>query len=103
MLKGTAIISGYAEMINNGLVHLSNNKNEIILTVEDNGRGIPEPEKERIFERFYRVNKSSSRDSGGTGLGLSIVKHGVNLLGGNIELESKLGEGTLIKVRIPKI
>lgn len=69
-----------------------------ILVVTDTGIGIPESDKDRVFERFYRVDKSRSRDTGGTGLGLAIVKHIVELHNGKIELESKLGEGTKIKI-----
>ncbi len=69
-----------------------------ILLVKDTGIGIPESDKDRVFERFYRVDKSRSRDTGGTGLGLAIVKHIVELHGGKIELESKLGEGTTVKI-----
>ena len=71
------------------------------LRVTDTGIGIPESEQERIFERFYRVDKSHSRTTGGTGLGLSIVKHGVLLHGGLIRLESRMGEGTRIEVFFP--
>lgn len=69
-----------------------------ILVVKDTGIGIPEEDKDRIFERFYRVDKSRSRETGGTGLGLAIVKHIVDLHGGTIELDSTLGVGTCIKI-----
>ena len=62
--------------------------------VADNGIGIPNADQGRIFERFYRVNKSHSKEVGGTGLGLSIVKHGMAVHGGQVELHSVLGEGT---------
>lgn len=74
---------------------------ELVLTVEDTGVGIPEDAKQRIFERFYRVDKGRSKKVGGTGLGLSIVKHIVNYYEGSIEVESKLGEGTRFTVRLP--
>ena len=69
-----------------------------VLVVEDTGIGIPYQEQHRVFERFYRVDKSHSKAIGGTGLGLSIVKHGVLTLGGDIQLESQEGKGTRITV-----
>ncbi len=75
--------------------------NHAVIKVADTGIGIAAEEQPRVFERFYRVDKSHSRIIGGTGLGLSIVKHGVQLHHGEIELESQLGRGTTITVRIP--
>ena len=72
-----------------------------VVEVSDNGIGIPEADKERIFERFYRVNKSHSKEVGGTGLGLSIVKHGMALHYGKIVLESEEGKGTCMKLYFP--
>ena len=72
------------------------------IIVKDSGIGIAHVHQDRIFERFYRVDKSHSKEVGGTGLGLSIVKHDVNYLDGSIEIESNLGEGTTISVNIPK-
>lgn len=71
---------------------------ETVLTVSDTGIGIPPEHQSRIFERFYRVDKSHSRETGGTGLGLSIVKHAVSCHGGRIELDSTEGKGTTIRV-----
>ena len=68
------------------------------LTVEDSGIGIPEESLDRVFERFYRVDKSRSRETGGTGLGLAIVKHIAQLHGAQIGLESELGKGTKVTV-----
>ena len=73
-----------------------------LLTVADTGIGIPEEHRERVFERFYRVDKSHSKEVGGTGLGLSIVKHAVLILGAKLNLESNVGKGTTITVRFPK-
>ncbi|HIQ97982.1 MAG TPA: hypothetical protein IAB26_15640 [Candidatus Limivivens merdigallinarum] len=70
-------------------------------TVSDNGIGIAKEDQERIFERFYRVDKSHSRETGGTGLGLSIVKHGAILHHADIELKSSVGNGTRISIRFP--
>lgn len=67
-------------------------------SVWDTGIGVPEEEQERIFERFYRVDKSHSRETGGTGLGLAIVKHGANLHQALLTVDSKLGEGTCIAI-----
>jgi two-component system phosphate regulon sensor histidine kinase PhoR len=72
-----------------------------VLSVKDTGIGIPEESRERIFERFYRVDKSRSKEVGGTGLGLSIVKHAVMIHNGKIEVKSELGEGTEMIVTIP--
>ena len=72
------------------------------ISVADTGIGIPEDQKERVFERFFRVDKSHSKEVGGTGLGLSIVKHAVKNLGGEVSLESRLDKGTTVTVTIPK-
>ena len=83
-------------------VTLREEADEIILVVRDTGIGIPKPDQERIFERFYRVDKSRSKQTGGTGLGLAIVKHTVEHLGARIELESETGMGTEIRVHFMK-
>ncbi len=75
---------------------------QAVFRVQDTGMGIPEEHQERIFERFYRVDKSHSKATGGTGLGLSIVKHAVQYHGGTIHLESQVGAGTTITVTLPK-
>jgi two-component system phosphate regulon sensor histidine kinase PhoR len=72
-----------------------------VLSVRDTGIGIPEEDLDRIFERFYRVDKARSRSAGGTGLGLAIVKHAVGLHGGTVEVKSKLARGSTFTVRIP--
>ena len=74
---------------------------KVQVAVSDNGVGIAPADQSRVFERFYRVDKSHSRESGGTGLGLSIVKHAAAYLKGNISLESTLGKGTTITVSFP--
>ncbi len=77
-------------------------ENIIEICVRDNGPGIPEDDLPHIFERFYRVDKGRSRDKGGTGLGLSIVKHIVQLHGGQVRAESKLGQGTAFYFTLPQ-
>lgn len=71
-----------------------------VISVKDSGIGIPPEHQSRIFERFYRVDKSRSKESGGTGLGLSIVKHAVQYLNGKIELKSTPGEGTTVEISL---
>lgn len=70
----------------------------VLLSVSDTGIGIPQEDQERIFERFYRVDKSHSKAIGGTGLGLSIVKHAAAYLGAKVELQSEVGKGTTVTV-----
>ncbi len=116
----SSIINGAAEMLNmivynlvdnaikynkeNGSVDISlaNDKNNIKLVVKDTGIGIPKDSLDRIFERFYRVDKSHSKEVGGTGLGLSIVKHAVKTLNGTIDVSSVLNKGTTMTVTLPK-
>ncbi len=73
-----------------------------ILTVKDDGIGIEDKDKERIFERFYRADKSRSREMGGTGLGLAIVKHICAVYNADLKLESKIGEGTTVTISFPE-
>ncbi len=82
-------------------VRVERDGGSVLLEVSDTGIGIPEPERDRIFERFYRVDKARSRQAGGTGLGLSIVRNAVQRLGGEISVESALGEGSTFRVRLP--
>ncbi len=82
-------------------VRLKNNSDELIISVKDDGIGIPEEHIDRLFERFYRVDKARSRNVGGTGLGLAIVKHVVLSFAGMIEVKSQYGEGTEFRVIIP--
>ena len=71
------------------------------VTVADDGPGIPKESQERIFERFYRVDKARSREQGGTGLGLAIVKHVVQAHGGDVQLESAPGTGSTFIFTLP--
>lgn len=79
-------------------VSVEESDNNVMLSVSDTGIGIPLDNQSRVFERFYRVDKSHSKETGGTGLGLSIVKHAVQYLNGKISLESTVGKGTKISV-----
>ena len=72
------------------------------LEVADSGIGIPRDDLPRVFERFYRVDKARSREMGGTGLGLSIVKHLIQSIGGQIGVDSRVGEGTRFNVQLPR-
>jgi two-component system phosphate regulon sensor histidine kinase PhoR len=83
-------------------VTLSEHAEEITIQVRDHGYGIPEKDVDRIFERFYRVDKSRSKEKGGTGLGLAIVKHIVYNNRGTIVVSSQVGEGTEFKIQLPK-
>jgi len=76
---------------------------QVVLTVADEGPGIPEPDLERIFERFYRVDKARSRESGGTGLGLSIVKHLVEILGGHVWAANRPEGGAVFTITVPLV
>lgn len=76
-------------------------RNRIAIRVTDNGIGIPAQDQPRIFERFYRVDKDRSRQSGGTGLGLAIVKHLCEQMGGSVSLKSKVGKGSTFSVILP--
>lgn len=83
-------------------VTVQSDNNKVILSVQDTGIGIAPEHQERIFERFYRVDKSHSKAVGGTGLGLSIVKHAVKIHNAKIEVKSLVGEGTTVIVTFPK-
>jgi two-component system phosphate regulon sensor histidine kinase PhoR len=82
-------------------VDVQQSKYNTLLIVKDTGIGIPEESRERIFERFYRIDKSRSKEVGGTGLGLSIVKHAVMIHNGKIEVNSEVGQGSDFIVTIP--
>lgn len=82
-------------------VEISRSREELIIVVKDNGIGISKEDCERVFERFYRVDKGRSKKIGGTGLGLSIVKHIVAFYNGEIDLESEIGKGSTFTIHIP--
>lgn len=84
-------------------VFLTQTAQEIQIVVKDTGVGIPKEDQDRVFERFYRVDKSRSKEIGGTGLGLSIVKHAVGALKGSVILRSEEGNGTEICMKFPKV
>ena len=83
-------------------VRVGTEDGKAVVSVADTGIGIAPEHRERIFERFYRVDKSHSKASGGTGLGLSIVKHAVQYHHGTVELQSEEGKGTTIRILLPK-
>lgn len=83
-------------------VDVRSSGDDIVVTVSDTGIGVPADSIDRVFERFYRADKSHSRKIGGTGLGLSIVKHGVSLHGGSITVKSSEGSGTTFTMALPK-
>ena len=83
-------------------VTVTDKDSEVIVSVKDTGIGIPQEHLDRIFERFYRVDKSHSKEVGGTGLGLSIVKHAVKIHDAKVDVTSTVGEGTTITVAFPK-
>lgn len=90
--------------VDNGQVFIGcyTEKNNLIFNIKDTGIGIPKYAQERVFERFYRVDKGRSKKMGGTGLGLSIVKHIVNFYNGQINLKSEIDKGTEITITLPE-
>ena len=83
-------------------VRVDSEQGHSYLRVEDTGIGIPKEHQKRIFERFYRVDKSHSKERGGTGLGLSIVKHGAILHGAKVQVDSEYGKGTRMEIIFPE-
>jgi len=83
------------------LASLPAGSNEVVVRITDTGIGVPKDEVSRLGERFYRVDKTRSRELGGTGLGLSIVKHLMTAHKGRIEIESQLGRGTTVSLYFP--
>jgi two-component system phosphate regulon sensor histidine kinase PhoR len=110
-LYGSFIVQALINLIDNAIkysppeskvwVNAQESNGELVLQVRDKGIGIPAEHLERIFERFYRVDRSRSREAGGTGLGLSIVRHIALLHKGKVEAESHAGEGSIFRIRIP--
>lgn len=84
-------------------VAVSADDTEVRITVRDTGIGIPETDLERVFERFYRVDRGRSRERGGTGLGLSLVRNAVERAHGTVAIESRQGDGTSVTVRLPRV
>jgi signal transduction histidine kinase len=108
------VISVFENLIENATVHaedlttitiqanLDATRESVVCMIKDDGRGIPEEELGRLFERFYRQDKGRSRERGGTGLGLSIVREIIEAHGGDIVVQSKLGVGSVFSFRFPK-
>jgi signal transduction histidine kinase len=107
------LISVFENLIENATVHaetlttitiqarLDPVDKKVVCQIKDDGRGIPEEKLDRLFERFYRLDKGRSRERGGTGLGLSIVREIIEAHGGDIVVQSKLGEGSVFSFRFP--
>jgi two-component system phosphate regulon sensor histidine kinase PhoR len=110
-IYGSFIIQALINLIDNGIkyspakskikVRAYCEREELLFEVRDKGIGIPAEHLERIFERFYRVDRARSREAGGTGLGLSIVRHIALLHKGKVEVESRTGDGSVFRIRIP--
>ena len=82
---------------------VTSQEKDVLIIVKDEGIGIEQAELERLFERFYRVDRARSRDSGGTGLGLAIVKHLIEVHNGTVEIYSKPSVGTEVHIKLPKV
>jgi two-component system phosphate regulon sensor histidine kinase PhoR len=110
-LQGPFILQAVINLLDNAIkyspsasrvwVSASTAEQELLIEVRDKGMGIPAEHLERIFERFYRVNRARSRDEGGTGLGLAIVRHICLLHQGRVEVESHAGECSVFRMRLP--
>ena len=108
----TQLTSMFANLVENAVkytppggrvdVEGESSEREVLVRVSDTGIGIPQGSLPRIFERFYRVDKARSKETGGTGLGLSIVRHVAEKHGGTVSVESTVGEGTTFTVRLPR-
>jgi two-component system phosphate regulon sensor histidine kinase PhoR len=91
----------YSEEGSSVLIRVYQEDERLVIEVKDSGIGIPAEHMDRIFERFYRVDRSRSREAGGTGLGLSIVRHIAMLHNGSVEVESHAGEGSIFRLKLP--
>jgi two-component system phosphate regulon sensor histidine kinase PhoR len=113
LLCGPLIVQALVNLLDNGIKYSPPHSKlfleaqagpaELFLSVRDQGIGIPPEHLDRIFERFYRVDRSRSQDPGGTGLGLAIVRHICLLHQGAVEVESHAGEGSVFRIRIPRL
>ncbi|MDR3160839.1 MAG: PAS domain-containing protein [Spirochaetaceae bacterium] len=111
-LYGSFIVQGIVNLLDNAVKYSPPGSrvwasagaegDELVIEVRDQGIGIPPEHQERIFERFYRVDRSRSREAGGTGLGLSIVRHIALVHQGRAEVESHAGEGSVFRIRLPR-
>ena len=94
----------YGKVSGRTVVSISNhNEDKLLVSIEDNGEGIKEANIARLFERFYRVDKSRSREQGGSGLGLSIVKHIIETHNQQVFVDSKFGEGSTFSFTLEKV
>ncbi|MDR0389659.1 MAG: GHKL domain-containing protein [Spirochaetaceae bacterium] len=110
-LNGALIVQALVNLLDNAikysppsskvLLAVEQKDNDLVISVQDEGMGIPAEHLDRIFERFYRVDRSRSQDPGGTGLGLAIVRHIALLHRGKVEVESHAGEGSVFRMRLP--
>jgi two-component system, OmpR family, sensor histidine kinase SenX3 len=108
----TQLISMFSNLVENAVKYTppggqvevtgESDEGEIVVRISDTGIGIPEKNLARIFERFYRVDKARSKETGGTGLGLSIVRHVAENHGGRVTVESALGEGSAFTIYLPR-
>ena len=108
----TQLTSMFANLVDNAVKYTppggrvevigESNESDVVISISDTGIGIPEKNLARIFERFYRIDKARSKQTGGTGLGLSIVRHVAENHGGRVTVESTLGEGSTFTIYLPR-
>jgi two-component system sensor histidine kinase SenX3 len=109
---GTQLVSAISNLLDNAVkysdagstveIEVRRRRDSTDVLVRDHGVGIPARELSRIFERFYRVDRARSRETGGTGLGLAIVRHVATNHGGEVLVESREGEGSTFTLRLPR-